>query len=114
MKNLRYATLDDIEPITELIGLTACILGEGFYDKPTIESSLLSAFSVDTQLIKDQTYFVIEQQKKLIAYGAWSSSKTLSGIDFYKKNGFQGDKYIYHDLDKDTIIKFLPMTKEIH
>ena len=81
MSNLRYAKLEDVDAITKLIALSARQLGGQFYDKNTIESALKSAFGVDTQLIKDQTYFVIEKNSQLIACGGWSYRKTLFGSD---------------------------------
>ncbi len=174
MPKLRYAQFEDVEAITKLIALSARTLGGKFYDKNTIESALKSAFGVDTQLIKDQTYFVIENDSHLIACGGWSYRKTLfgsdnnnlrdpeklnpkvdaakiraffihpdyarqglanqiiqrceqeaikrgfhstelmgtlSGVAFYKKYGYHGDKTIIHTMNDGNTIEFLPMRK---
>jgi N-acetylglutamate synthase-like GNAT family acetyltransferase len=174
MSHLRNATSQDIKAITELIALSARTLGGKYYDKDTIESALKSAFGVDTQLIKDQTYFVIEKEAQLIACGGWSYRKTLfgsddnnlrdpeklnpktdaakiraffihpdyarqglgnqiiikceqeaikkgfnstelmatlSGVSFYKKHGYCGDKTIIHTMNDGNTIEFMPMVK---
>jgi hypothetical protein len=38
---------------------------------------------------------------------------TLSGIKFYQKNGYVGDKHIFHRMDNENQIKFLPMLKNL-
>jgi len=38
---------------------------------------------------------------------------TLSGIDFYRKNAYFGDKYIEHSMNKSDKITFLPMQKNL-
>lgn len=81
MPNLRLAKIEEINEISILIKLSARELGGGFYDENTIESALLGAFGVDTQLIKDKTYYVIIQENVIIACGGWSYRKTLFGSD---------------------------------
>ncbi len=78
---LRLAEHSDSESITTLIKLSARKLGVEFYQPEIIESALKGAFGVDTQLIKDRTYYVIEDNKNLIACGGWSFRKTLFGSD---------------------------------
>jgi len=77
----RLAKLNDIDNITELIVLSARKLGGEYYDKSTIGHALKGAFGVDTQLIKDNTYYVIQQNEQIIACGGWSYRKTLFGSD---------------------------------
>jgi len=173
---MRLAQIDDIESISELIQLSARKLAGQFYDSTTIEQALKGAFGVDTQLIKDKTYFVMTSKSKIIACGGWSFRKTLfgsdnnnlrdsekldpqieaakiraffihpsnsrmglgehllksceqaaitygfskiqlmstlSGIDFYRKHGYSGKSYIFHDMGNGHKIKFLPMEKSL-
>lgn len=175
--NLQLATISDIEHISELIQLSARALGAAYYQQHTIESALKGAFGVDSQLIKDNTYYVIKNNHNLmIACGGWSFRRTLfgsdtnnirnpeklnpnndaakiraffihpdysrqglgkllvkkceskakahgftkiqlmstlSGVDFYKKNGYQGSEYVFHNMNDNSKIKFLPMFKNL-
>lgn len=171
---LRPATSQDIGSISELIKLSAQQLGGKFYDTDTIKWALTGAFGVDTQLIKDKSYYVITDKQQLVGCGGWSFRKTLfgsdsnnlrdpdklnpqtdaakiraffihpsyarmglgkvlletceneakkheftrtelmstlSGIQFYKKNGYIGSEYINHDMGQGHFIQFLPMHK---
>ncbi|HHL31497.1 MAG TPA: GNAT family N-acetyltransferase, partial [Oceanospirillales bacterium] len=69
-KTIRQATVEDISAISQLIKHSARELAATFYDAKTIEMALTGAFGVDTQLIKDQTYYVITNSaNELIACG---------------------------------------------
>ena len=57
---LRAATFDDIPALEALIRVSAHELSVGDYSGEQVEKALQGVFGVDTQLLKDQTYFVIE------------------------------------------------------
>lgn len=62
------------------------VLQAGDYSPAQLEGALGIVFGVDTQLIADRTYFVIEDQsgirgETLIACGGWSKRRTLFGSD---------------------------------
>ena len=78
---VRKATLDDREAITELIAESARRLSREHYADTQIEAAIESVFGVDSSLIEDETYFVAEQNGTLIGCGGWSSRKTLFGGD---------------------------------
>ena|SRR6185503_1311510 len=78
---VRKATLDDREAITELIAASARRLSREHYADAQIEAAIASVFGVDSSLIEDETYFVAEQNGTLIGCGGWSSRKTLFGGD---------------------------------
>lgn len=78
---IRVATRSDIAQIEALIRQSAHALSEGDYTSEQVDSALLGVFGVDTQLIKDQTYFVIETDKEVAACGGWSFRATLFGSD---------------------------------
>jgi len=78
---VRYATFDDLEGLRRLIALSARELSAGDYTPAQVEGALRGAFGVDTQLIRDQTYFVIEEGGTLVACGGWSYRRTLFGGD---------------------------------
>lgn len=59
-------------------------LSPGFYTPAQIESALRHVFGPDTQLIADQTYFVVPGGDGLAAGGGWSKRRTLYGGDQMK------------------------------
>ncbi len=78
---LRQARLEDIPALTRLIEASVRGLGGRDYSPQQIESSLKYVFGVDTQLIEDGTYFVVESDYHLVGAGGWSRRKTLYGGD---------------------------------
>ena len=81
---LRAATPDDLPALRALIDRSVRGLSTGVYDARQIESALHHVFGPDTQLIADRTYFVIEENGKLVASGGWSRRRTLYGGDQHK------------------------------
>jgi GNAT superfamily N-acetyltransferase len=79
--SFRKATLSDVSTIRALIAESASGLSRADYSNAQIEAALQSAWGVDTQLIRDGTYFVAECGGKLIACGGWSWRSTLFGGD---------------------------------
>src|SRR5262245_21762149 len=85
MFQLRLATSADVPRLHELIERSVRELSVGYYTAAQIESSLRHVFGPDTQLIEDQTYFVIEGPAgELVAAGGWSRRQTLYGGDQMK------------------------------
>lgn len=78
---LRVATMADLQALTALIALSARTLSAGDYNPAQVDGALRGAFGVDTQLIRDRTYFAIEQSGDLVACGGWSYRRTLFGSD---------------------------------
>src|SRR6202166_3567467 len=78
---LRKATLDDVPRIEALIARSARGLSTADYRPSQIEGALRGAFGVDTQLLADQTYFVAEEDGRLVGCGGWSYTSTLFGSD---------------------------------
>jgi GNAT superfamily N-acetyltransferase len=78
---LRKATLADRSDLERLIGRSARALGARHYAPEQIEAALRGAFGVDTQLIDDGTYFVVEFERKIVGCGGWSCRNTLFGGD---------------------------------
>ncbi len=77
----RRATLEDVPGIERLIAASARGLSRDDYLPEQIEAALGSALGVDTQLVRDGTYFVAEADERLVACGGWSFRKTLFGAD---------------------------------
>jgi GNAT superfamily N-acetyltransferase len=79
--NVRHATLDDVAALRLLIADSARGLGAGDYTASQIESALRGVFGVDTQLILDRTYFVVESAGRIVGCGGWSRRSTMFGSD---------------------------------
>jgi len=84
MFTIRLASNTDIPSLQQLIAASVRGLSEGYYAHNQIESSIKYIFGVDTQLLIDGTYYVIEEDSKIIACGGWSKRKTLYGGDQHK------------------------------
>lgn len=78
---LRTAERSDIPALGELIELSGRALSIGFYSPEQADAITRHVFGVDTQLIDDQTYFVIEQDSQIVGCGGWSKRRTLFGGD---------------------------------
>ena len=78
---IRPARLDEAPRLAALIAESARALCRPDYDERQIEAALGSAFGVDTELIRDGTYFVVEREGALAACGGWSRRQTLFGAD---------------------------------
>jgi GNAT superfamily N-acetyltransferase len=74
----RPAVRADIPALTELMDAAIAELQRGFLDEPQIESSR-AIMGIDTQLIDDGTYFVVESDGALAGCGGWSRRATLYG-----------------------------------
>jgi GNAT superfamily N-acetyltransferase len=80
----RLATFEDVAEIQQLIALSARRLSEGYYSKAETEGAIKYVFGVDSQLIEDGTYYVVESKKGIVACGGWSRRSTLFGGDQHK------------------------------
>jgi acyl-CoA thioesterase FadM/GNAT superfamily N-acetyltransferase len=79
--SIRKATLDDRGTLENLIARSARGLTLGAYTPRQVETALRSAFGVDSQLIKDETYLVAEVNGTIVGCGGWSRRRTLFGGD---------------------------------
>lgn len=81
MPTLRKATTADIPALSALIARSARELSAGDYSPGQIEGALRGAFGVDSQLLTDGTYFVVEDLGVIVGCGGWSFRSTLFGGD---------------------------------
>jgi GNAT superfamily N-acetyltransferase len=81
MAILRKAAFADIPALNALIARSARGLSTGDYRAQQIEGALRGAFGVDTQLLTDETYFVVEDGGQIVGCGGWSFRSTLFGGD---------------------------------
>ena len=80
-RQLRPAQMTDIPALQQLIDQAVRHLGGRDYTPQQVESSLKYVFGVDTQLIADGTYYVVEIDDQIAGAGGWSKRKTLYGGD---------------------------------
>jgi GNAT superfamily N-acetyltransferase len=76
----RIATAEDIPAIAALMDRAIGELQRGFLNDEEIASSRLS-MGLDTQLIADRTYIVVEEAGRIVGCGGWSYRGTLYGGD---------------------------------
>jgi N-acetylglutamate synthase-like GNAT family acetyltransferase len=79
--HIRPATPDDIPALNALIERSARELSRGYYEAREIDSAIRHVFGVDTSLVRDRTYFVVEDGAQLLGCGGWSRRRTLYGGD---------------------------------
>ena len=79
MINIRLANMNDVTILNELIAISARELSHGIYSEQEIEGAIEYVFSVDTELVHDRTYYVIEKNGEIAGCGGWSKRKTLFG-----------------------------------
>ena len=77
----RIATTDDVPALNALIARSARQLSRGYYTESETESAIRHVFGVDTALVTDQTYFVVERGGVMLGCGGWSRRRTLYGGD---------------------------------
>src|SRR5204863_1810361 len=72
--SIRRAISADVEALRALIRESVLGLSAGDYSKDQLASALTHLFGVDTRLIDDGTYFVVEESGSAapVACGGWS------------------------------------------
>jgi GNAT superfamily N-acetyltransferase len=85
---LRLATEEDIPALHRLIEASVRGLQANDYSPAQIEGALGTVLGLDTQLLRDRTYFAAEsipasgsRQAVLAGCGGWSKRRTLFGAD---------------------------------
>lgn len=81
---VRLARPADLPVLRELIPASVRALSSGYYTPAQIESSIRHVFGPDTQLIADETYFVVVTEERIVGCGGWSRRRTLYGGDQMK------------------------------
>lgn len=76
----RLATAADFEPLRELMSLAIGRNQAAFLDADQIEASR-TVMGLDTQLIEDGTYFIVEDEGRPVGCGGWSFRGTTYGGD---------------------------------
>lgn len=93
---LRVARMDEIEAMNSLIAKSASELSVNDYTAEEIASAVQFVFGVDSELIEDESFFVMEDETRgqhkgeIVACGGWSRRSTLFGSDssVSRSNGY--------------------------
>jgi len=78
---LRLAGEKDIPALAALIPLSVRTLQAAHYSPAQMDAALGPVFGVDRELIRDGTYFVVENEGALVGCGGWSRRRSLFGGD---------------------------------
>lgn len=84
MTTIRLARIEEKLQMNALIRASGIGLADGFYTPEQAEAITRDVFGVDSALVEDGTYFVIEHDGKLAACGGWSRRATDFGGDHAK------------------------------
>jgi GNAT superfamily N-acetyltransferase len=76
----RLAVLDDLDALRALMDDAISELQAGFLTADQVRASC-KVMGLDTQLIRDGTYFLVENEGALAGCGGWSWRETLYGGD---------------------------------
>jgi len=76
----RLATMHDLPTLQELMDLSIRRLVGAYLDAASVLASF-EVMGLDTQLIEDGTYFVIECENRIVGCGGWSKRATMFGGD---------------------------------
>jgi GNAT superfamily N-acetyltransferase len=76
----RLASEDDLPALRAVMDLAIGELQRGFLDERQIGASRL-VMGLDTQLVADRTYFIVEEAGMIAGCGGWSRRATLYGGD---------------------------------
>jgi len=79
----RLATPADLESLRAVMALAIAELQKGFLSPEQIAASN-AVMGLDTQLIADGTYFIVEEDGRIAGCGGWSHRATLYGGDHSK------------------------------
>jgi len=80
---IRQAVAADVPALRALIEMSVRELQAGDYTPLQLELALLKVYGVDSQLIEDGSYFVVESERLIVGCGGWSKRKTLYGGDVW-------------------------------
>jgi GNAT superfamily N-acetyltransferase len=76
----RIASLEDLPALREVMRRSIETLQDGFLSPEQVAASH-KVMGLDTQLVRDGTYFVVESEGRIAGCGGWSWRSTLYGGD---------------------------------
>lgn len=81
---IRLATMPDLPILQALVAESVWVLQAKEYTDEQREAAIRLVYGVDTQLIRDGTYFAVELDGTIVACGGWSRRRTLFGGDQHR------------------------------
>jgi N-acetylglutamate synthase-like GNAT family acetyltransferase len=103
--HIRRAQLSDVPALKQLIIEAAHQLNSADYTPAQIHSVLQYVYGVDSQLILDGTYYVVEVNGRIAGCGGWSKRNTMYGGD-QAKSGLGDDMQLDPHSDAAKIRAF--------
>ena len=79
--NIRQAVPADIPALRELVTRSAMVLSAPYYTPAQTEAIALSVYGVDSELIDDGTFFLVEGELGPVACGGWGKRRVNFGGD---------------------------------
>ena len=79
MISIRLACIKEVKTLNQIIALSAMELGKEDYSEQEIKVAIQYIYGIDTDLVNDKTYFVIEKNGEVAGSGGWSKRKKLFG-----------------------------------
>ena len=73
--------MGDVPVLQALVAESVWVLQAKEYNDAQREAAIRLVYGIDTQLIRDGTYFAVEHDDQIVACGGWSRRKTLFGGD---------------------------------
>lgn len=77
---VRLAEIEELPVLSAIMDAAIAELQRGFLSPAEIEASR-AVMGLDTQLVRDRTYFVAEIEREIAGCGGWSRRATLYGGD---------------------------------
>ncbi len=81
--------MDDVPALQCLVADSVWVLQAKEYTDQQREAAIRLVYGIDTQLIRDGTYFVVEQDGMVVGCGGWSRRQTLFGGDQHQPSRAQ-------------------------
>ena len=66
---IRHATEEDLPALAVLVDASVRGLSRGYYSAEQIDAALDRMFGIDSQLVRDGTYYVVEDGGTIVAGG---------------------------------------------
>lgn len=80
---VRPARFEERDRLEALISISARELSREDYSEQEIETAITYVFGVDSEVVKDGTYYVVETPGQIVACGGWSRRRKPFGGDQY-------------------------------